>query len=249
MVPVVVDAFQTIPEDCAGGTGGAVADRMVAVLDRCAIDIAVIAPTAEDAAVHNRRGNDLVLAAVAAQPRHLSAMVSVNPWLGAEGCEELERCADLGACGLALNPLLYGLSLTDRRIQALIACAIARELPVYIHTGKAPYGEPLQFAALARRFPAGTFVMGHAGSTDYKRDVLPAARQSANIVIETSWASSLFLAEMTETLGAERLMFGSDYPLGSLPLEYVAQARTILDESARAAIFGGTATRVFGLAS
>lgn len=242
---MIVDAFQTAP---AGRSGRQVADATIAGIDGCSIDFVLLAPAPEDAAVDNERGNTAVLEAAAAAPSRIAALISVNPWRGGAALDEVDRCADAGAKGLALNPLLYGLSLVDERVLALAARAVGCGLPMYVHTGKPPYAEPLQLAGLASRYPNGVFIMGHAGSTDYKRDVLPAMRRARNVYVETSWCSPLFLVEMAEVITAERMMFGSDFPLGDLALEYSNQTLAELTEPDRSAIFGETAARVFRLA-
>ncbi|MFB7996218.1 amidohydrolase family protein [Streptomyces sp. NPDC056002] len=62
-----------------------------------------------------------------------------------------------------------------------------------------------------------------------------------------------FVSVALEALGPKRLMFGSDWPVGALAAEYeqvVAIGRELmadLSEHGRAAVFAGTAARVYGL--
>lgn len=242
---MIVDGYQTAP---SGVEGREIASELTAAIDACSIDFVLLAPSAEDASVDNERGNDVVLEAAGIAPDRIGALASVNPWRGEAALAEVDRCVHAGSKGIALNPMLYGLSLFDERILALAARTIGHGLPLYVHTGKPPYAEPMQLAGLASQFPDGAFIMGHAGSTDYKGDVLPALQRSGNMYVETSWVSPLFLSEMAGLVTPDRMIFGSDAPLGDLALEYSNQQRADLIDSDRKAIFGGTAARLFRLA-
>jgi predicted TIM-barrel fold metal-dependent hydrolase len=55
------------------------------------------------------------------------------------------------------------------------------------------------------------------------------------------------IALVTDFLGADRMMYGSDYPFWDPERGFEALAATSLDDSARAAISSGTADRIFRL--
>ncbi len=59
-----------------------------------------------------------------------------------------------------------------------------------------------------------------------------------------------FAAHILDVFGPERVMFGSDWPVVTLAASYerwFAAARRFVPEAARAAVFAGTAQRVYGL--
>jgi len=55
--------------------------------------------------------------------------------------------------------------------------------------------------------------MGHMGYTDFWYDAVPAALQSENIYLETSLIDIMNIQNAIEKVGAERILFGSDYPV------------------------------------
>lgn len=225
------------------------AEDIVADMDRHDVAMTVVVPSDREIAVDNRAGNDSVLAAAAAHPQRLAAMATVNPWYGNRAVDELRRALTHGAVGLKLHPALQGFPLCHELAHPVIAEAGDHGVPVYVHTGTPPYAQPLQLAELARTFPAVTFIMGHAGSTDLKADAVPAARLADNIVVETSWTLPARLAELVDALGATRVLFGSDAPLSSLAIELANHRAAALEPAALATVLHGTAQRVLGIAA
>ncbi|HEX7197461.1 MAG TPA: amidohydrolase family protein, partial [Candidatus Limnocylindria bacterium] len=77
-------------------------------------------------------------------------------------------------------------------------------------------------------------------------NAIAAAEVCDNIVLETSWCRPGDIAGMIARLGADRVMFGTDAP-NNVSTEMAKYHALDLTESVRAAVMGGTATRVFGL--
>ena len=117
--------------------------------------------------LHNRAGNDLVLGAVRAHPQRFVGFAVANPWYGRAAEEEMRRALGEGLRGLKLHPVIQGFSPNDPLVYPLVEIAADSDVPVYVHSGTAHYGEPFKTAELARRFPQVTFVMGHAGASDF----------------------------------------------------------------------------------
>jgi predicted TIM-barrel fold metal-dependent hydrolase len=221
-------------------------DSILADMDEHGVSRTVLIPTDREIAVHNRAGNDAVLAAAAAHPDRLLPMATVNPWFGEQAVTELGRAVGNGAVGLKLHPALQGFVLCHPMVHPVVAECQALGVPVYVHTGTPPYAQPLQLVELARTFPEVTFVMGHAGSTDLKADAQVAADLAPNVVVETSWSLPARLRQLVEAYGADRVMFGSDAPLSYLGLELANHRAAELSAPDAAAVLGGTARRLFG---
>jgi predicted TIM-barrel fold metal-dependent hydrolase len=177
------------------------------------ISHAVAAPSDEFVAVYNDEGNNLMADLVKQYPRRLSALAVANPWYGKKAVDLLKRAFEQGLCGLYLHPPRQGFHLTDAVVDPLIEVCLSCDKPIYSHTGTPICAMPFQLAELARRFPEATFVMGQMGWTDFcGYDAIPAAQQAPNIFLETSLVCSSMVAEAFETLGVERVLFGTGYP-------------------------------------
>ena len=167
-------------------------------------------------------------------PDRLSACATLNLRAGWERVAgELRRCVEEGFCGLGeLSPhsQLYPVSSPDW--DNLLAEAAALRLPVLLHVtepqGKAYPGRvltPLEdFVSMAERHAATTFVLAHWGARLPLDPVLgPRARALRNVYYDTAASPLLYdetvIPEMIAAVGAERVLFGSDYPLNLYPRE------------------------------
>jgi Binding-protein-dependent transport system inner membrane component len=81
-------------------------DSILADMDEHGVSRTVLIPTDREIAVHNRAGNDAVLAAAAAHPDRLLPMATVNPWFGEQAVtgffrslpSELEEAGAVDGC-------------------------------------------------------------------------------------------------------------------------------------------------------
>lgn len=181
------------------------------------IEHTIAAPTGAMVVIDNAESN-IQMVKLTRNPRNrISGLAVVNPWHGKRGVDMLRKAFDQGLAGLYLYPSRQGFRLTDKIVDPLIKVCRTHNRPVYSHTGTPGCEMPFQLAELARRFPSVTFVMGHAAWSDFSGyDVIPAARQAPNIMIETSCTVACLVRTAISELGADRLLFGTGYP-HSLP--------------------------------
>ncbi|MDY7009425.1 MAG: amidohydrolase family protein [Planctomycetota bacterium] len=181
--------------------------------DKWGISHAIASPTGEFVAVYNDEGNALMAELVEQYPDRISGLAVANPWYGKKAVDILKRAFERGLCGLYLHPPRQGFQLTEAVVDPLIEVCIAHDKPVYSHTGTPICAMPFQLAELARRFGEATFVMGHMGWSDFAGyDAIPAAGQAPNIIIETSYTTTGLVKGAIETIGVERVLFGTGYP-------------------------------------
>ena len=113
-------------------------EELVASMDRCAIDRAVLVNIGWHSHELCRESNDYLLEAADRHPDRLTAFCVVNPLAGDRAGEEIERCARLGARGIGeLHPDLQGFDLGDGVVMAPIMEAAARHgMPVLTHASE-----------------------------------------------------------------------------------------------------------------
>ncbi|HTQ31778.1 MAG TPA: amidohydrolase family protein [Opitutaceae bacterium] len=211
--------------------------------------------------------NRFYAACVQAHPGRLSALAVFHPAAGREAAlAEVRRAHDEGFVGLGeLSPHSQGYGTADPVFGEVLALAAELRLPVNLHVtdpaGKNYPGRvetPLaDFARLAREFSGTTFILAHWGG------LLPLVDASAaalpNLFYDTAASPRLYAPDVfprfIKTVGASRVLFGSDYPLILFPDEncpafakFLAQiAGTELAAAERAALLAGNAAAVFGL--
>jgi len=214
-------------------------------MDRAGVDRAVVSTVDEFIAVSNREGNDEILRAVAAHPDRLTGLAAVNPWFRQKGVEELSRCLEAGLSGLKLNSHLQGFVLSDPLVHPLVETCRSFEVPLYAHTGTPVVAEPFQLAELARTFPDVPMVLGHMGYTDFWYDAVPAALQAENIYLETSLIDIINIRTAIEKVGADRILFGSDFPESDLALELEKMSLVEMTGDERRRILGENAAKLW----
>ncbi|MCW5981041.1 MAG: amidohydrolase [Bryobacteraceae bacterium] len=199
-------------------------ESLLAEMDRNAVGRAVISPAGEFAAVRNREGNNQVADAVRSAPDRFIGFAAVNPWTRADGVAELRRARDeLGLTGLVIHPMLQGFEANDPLAFPLVEEGIRLGMLVYVTGGAPLLAVPYKIADLAGRYPEGRFIMGHAG-WDFHFDVLYCLEACPNLWAETSKTELANLESIARTRGADRLLFGSDYPFSTYESE-IAKVR------------------------
>jgi uncharacterized protein len=206
--------------------------------------------------------NDHILEAVREYPAQLGGLACVAP--DAPGARaELERCLDGGLRGCGeLAPegqaALDGKAGDGRGLAAVAGCLRERGLPLLVHASE-PVGHrypgkgrftPEACYALAEAYPGLTLVLAHMGGGLFLYETMPEVRRTlADVFYDTAAAPYLYGPEIyhacVATAGAEKLIFGSDYPL--LPPRRYIDGLQRLDPAARVAALGGNARRAFKL--
>lgn len=237
-------------------------DDLLRSMDRNGIDRACLVSIGWSAHEHCVELNDFILEAAAAHPARIVPFCVVNPLAGREAAREVERCAGLGARGVGeLHPDTQGFDLADRHaLEPVMDAARAHGMPVLTHASE-PVGHlypgkgnqrPETLLAFAQNFPGATIVMAHWGGGLPFYALMPEVREAlAGVYFDTAATPFLYNPRVFETVsglvGAERILFGSDFPL-------LAQERVLkqleaagLSAEEKAAIGGGNAARLFGL--
>ena len=175
-----------------------------------------------------RESNDYLLDAARRYPGRILAFCSVHPGWGDAALEEIERCAAEGARGIGeLHPTSQGLDLAaSPALDPLMELARRHRLPVLVH-GSEPVGHayagkgrttPTELMAFIGRYPENVIVAAHWGGGLPFYGLMPEVHAAlANAYFDTATSPFLYRAEVfpvgVQAVGAERVLFGSDYPL------------------------------------
>ena len=241
----IVDAHQHLGE-CRVFDAELSAPRLMAGLDACAVDGALVMPFpgAPDA----RATHDEIAALSRSTEGRIRGIVLADP--RADGYdEEAERCVgELGFVALKLHTAGHAIDPLSRTGRAVAATAARLGVPLMVHTGGVgtPFASPSHCLPLARAHPELRIVLAHAGMGVASREAAVVAGEAENVYLETSWCSILDTAMLVAELGPDRVMLGSDAP-ENLPVELVKYRALGLAPADLALCLGGTATRVFAL--
>ncbi|MFW2366637.1 MAG: amidohydrolase family protein [Desulforhopalus sp.] len=114
---------------------------------------------------------------------------------------------------------------SKQMLYPLFEAARELDIPVYIHTGEQPYAVPATVDFVAGAFPDVKMIIGHMGTQGelFTIESLLVASRHQNVYVETSFGMPHMLIEAVHTIGAERVIFGSNCP----PLEPTHQLMNV----------------------
>jgi predicted TIM-barrel fold metal-dependent hydrolase len=223
-------------------------EGLLATMAANGVDMALVMPQPfqglEVVAIHDR-----IARLAHAQPGVIFGMANISCRLPeAEYRREVTRCIhDLDFKAIKTDPSVHAIAPNHPVAEIIFATAQELGVPVIIHTGLgAPFALPSLAIPPALKYPDVTIVLAHAGYGVYYAEALVAAQLCPNIILEHSWSPSFQIESMTQSIGAQRVMFGSDHLTNVAP--ELAKLHAIgLDDTQLSAILGGTAARVFKL--
>lgn len=222
-------------------------DAFVRSMDRCGVDKMVFSSFT---AIHGetRIGNDETDRAVAQQPGRLYGYAVVNPNRPDDSIEDLKRllATPSGFVGLKLHCQLHGAQLHDTGYAECLAFADAHHLPVLVHGG----GQD-KWDDVTQRYPHATFIMAHACSWDGRdpvgRALYERVRHTPNLYVDVSGSAAHrnALSALVGLVGAERVLYGSDFPMFDLGFEVGRVTLSAIPDAQKRLILGANARRVF----
>ncbi|HUV56494.1 MAG TPA: amidohydrolase family protein, partial [Dehalococcoidales bacterium] len=240
----------------------ATVDELIASMDEAGVDISVIVNigwTTHELCVET---NDYILESVARYPDRLIGFCAVQPQSYEAAVDEIERCARGGIRGVGeLRPDMQLLDLRDKEMmEPLVEVMKKYKLILLTHTSE-PVGHdypgkgsitPDMLYPFITSFPDLPIVCAHWGGGLPFYALMSEVKQAMNNVFFDTAASPLLYSpeiyhQVTRLVGADKILFGSDYPL-------LAQNRIIneikssdLPEEAKGQILGGNAQKLLGI--
>ncbi|MEM2690373.1 MAG: amidohydrolase family protein [Nitrososphaerota archaeon] len=177
-------------------------------------------------------------------------MVSINPHVldPDDWKREARRwIKDYGFVGIKVHTAGHAIHLGTKDAEMMFEVANELEVPVMVHTGLGiPFAAPTAVAPLAEKFPDLKIVLAHAGFIFHTGEAVFVASKYKNVYLETSWSMAEDIEMFIKTLGADKVMFGTDLPLNTLiELEKAKKINVSNDE--REKFLYKTAEKVFKL--
>lgn len=232
-----IDAHAHIGEIGGWANVSATAQQLLSLMDSYDIEKTVLCC----------QDNEAVLQAIRNWPDRFLGAVYVNPL--DEGCVDLLReYVEKGFCAVKMNPLRHAFVADDACVDNVMNAAENYGIPVCIHCGHPPYSLPWSIALLAERFPAVKVMMIHMGHGHgvYIDASLKMARRYKNLYLEMSgMPMHTKIKEAYETVGSDRILFGTDGPFHHPSVEIQKVMVSGLQEDALQDVFYNNAKHFF----
>ena len=199
-----------------------------------------------------RKIDDFIAGCVARAPEHLIGFGTLHQD-SQDMAGDVAYAVEKGFRGVKIHPDMQGVSmLDDRSMRMFDACR--GKLIVLFHAGddRYEYSNPEELIPVLQAFPDVTFIGGHLASYRiWDSAVRRLAGQFENLYVDCS--STFFLTglekarDMIRAFGADRVLFGTDYPIWNPRLELEKVLQLELTEQERSQILWDNAARLLGL--
>jgi uncharacterized protein len=192
--------------------------------------------------------NEAVFASAQRYPDRIIPFVNIDPRRGGAIGFVKRAIEEWGAKGLKLHPGA-GFNPEEKETLKLIASIADYGLPVIVHTGHsiAPtssrYCDPIYLDNMLLKFPEINFIAAHV-TNGYQEQLLSFGRQRPNLFTDISQTQDIaatdfprfarIMRQAVDSLGPERVLFGTDAPLTwqSLPeIGFVTAIRNLTTEA------------------
>jgi predicted TIM-barrel fold metal-dependent hydrolase len=205
----------------------ATAEELLASMEEAEVDTSVILGFAWSEQELCREHNEYLLEAAARSGGRLIPFCVIQPRAGDDALAETERCVRAGARGLGeLRPESQGYSLDQGAGDILAQAALGQDLVLLFHVSE-PVGHSYPGKSGLGLDAFYQFVSCHQGLTVVGAHwagglpfyaLMPEVREAlANVYVDTAASPFLYspavYRQVAELVGAERILFGSDYPL------------------------------------
>lgn len=223
-------------------------EDIIKTIDANGIDMAAISQLTKDYRDDVRQ----VATAVRDYPNRIIGFAHIDPH-SHDACAEIDKAVeDLGMKGIKLHPGLDGFAIHDEIVYPVMERAQDLKVPVLTHAGWSGigggciYAQPLDVLYLAELYPKVCVIMAHLGQPDnYWPSAIKAAKKADNIILDVStFCIPHVIEKAVRDVGAERVIFGSDFPWTFQSLELQKIRLLKITENEKAMILGQNALRI-----
>ena len=240
----------------------ATADELIASMDRDGVDISVILNigwTTHELCVET---NDYIIESVSRYPQRLVGFCAVQPQSPKAAIAEVERCAKAGIRGVGeMRPDMQLFDLGDEVVMEPLVEVLRKHKLILLTHASEPVGHdypgkggitPDILYPFITSFPDLTIVCAHWGGGLPFYALMPEVKKAmSNVYFDTAASPFLYTPQVynqvIQLVGADKILFGSDYPL-------LTQSRLLeeikalgLPEETESLIVSGNAQRLLSI--
>lgn len=259
----VIEAFNKVYTIEFKNPGTSDIDDLQEEMKKSRIDYAVLANFTTPR--HLINNNNWTLE-VCNKEKSLIPLISFHPDMEENKEELFTDYIERGARGIKLHPMAQGFNPDDSKLYGLYSICAELKLPVVFHCGRVANARLNEFSDLdsiqpiLERFPDMPVVLTHMVDGNVE-DCLKVSRDYKNVYFDTSivvtgyseiaatnepsWLDDGIVIDVFNKIGEERIIFGSDYPWGSMYDDLLRMKNINISKNKLKAIMGGNAMKLF----
>jgi uncharacterized protein len=206
----------------------ATADELIESMDKQGIALSIVCNigwTIHELCVES---NDYILDSIARYPGRIAGLAAIQPKAGEAAALELERCIKGGISGVGeMRPDLQGFDTGDDKLLTPLTNLLIRHQLVWLSHASEPVGHeyagkggvtPQVIYPFILRYPELRIVLAHWGGGLLFYALMPEVKAALrNVYFDSAASPYLYQPQIyiqaIDIVGAEHILFGSDYPL------------------------------------
>ena len=240
----------------------ATAEELIASMDKAEVDISVVLNIGWVTHELCVETNNYILDSMAKYPERLIGFCVVQPSSGDAALAEVERCAQAGIRGVGeIRPDIQLFELEDETLMEPLVETLEKHKLILLTHASEPVGHeypgkgnitPDVLYSFIANFPDLTMVCAHWGGGLPFYALMPEVKRSlSNVLFDTAASPFLYspqiYGQVVSLIGADKILFGSDYPLLE-PSRLLAEIRSLdLPEESKSLILADNARRLLGI--
>ncbi|OHD15166.1 MAG: hypothetical protein A2086_16125 [Spirochaetes bacterium GWD1_27_9] len=225
---MIIDAHSHVSDSTYGNV-----ELLIKELDKANVDKCIVVPggmmdvrkmtlyVTGDLEPNETIPNNVVYNALKKYPDRLKGYVCVNPLDEDNALKIFLEGVDNGCVGVKLSPMTHKFSFADEVLDEIAKECAKRNMPIYSHSLFNPGASTEKYGQLAKRHPDTNFILGHMGFGPADVKAMDLATELPNFYLETSSGCLLTISEAISKAGAEKIIFGSEFPMNTPKTELV----------------------------
>ena len=215
-------------------------------IDRCLIHSVATTPKQVNAI------NEFIAANVAESDGAFVGFGALHPD-SADLVGDVRRLVDLGLKGVKLHPDIQAFKIDDYRCLKIYELCEQEGLPILMHTGDSryDYSNPNRLLPVLEIYTGLTLIGAHLGGYSLWEEACDRLAGTPNLYVDCSssfpWLKPEDAKRIIRTYGADRVLFGSDYPMWSPKKELETFFSLGLTEEENRAILWENAANLLGM--
>ncbi len=239
------DFYDGLPTTCDGTVCGLLEEGKSCGIDHFIVQSVATSPK------QVRSINRFIAREVEKHPGVLTGLGTLHPDGDIEG--DFACLVELGLKGVKLHPDIQRFRLDDARCRKIYELCEERGLPMLLHTGDKRYdnSNPNRLLPVLERYKNLTVIGAHFAGWSIWEESTEKLHGIENLYVDCSSAMYALDDETTvrliRTWGADRVLFGSDFPMWSPAAELRRFMALGLTDGEREMILHENAERLFGI--
>jgi len=196
--------------------------------------------------------NNFIAEEVNNNPEKLTGLGTLHPD-SEDMAGDVEHIIELGLKGVKLHPDIQAFRIDDERCLKIYELCEKENLPILMHTGdnRYDYSNPNRLLPVLKEYKDLTVIGAHLGGYSIWQEACEAYCGIENFYVDCSssmqWLTLEETFEIIRSYGADRVLFGTDYPMWNPKQEIESILSLGLDENEIMSILNINAKKVYNI--